>query len=99
MWNSITDKNYRYVKNEMVLRKKRPLSRRCHNFEKRHADFFQDYPNVIHFNLAHLCPSMLFFPFAVFVVLFNSFKWFLQCFILFFGHFGKKGKESNLSSV
>ena len=26
--------------------------------------FFQDYPNVIRFNLVHLCPSTPLFPFA-----------------------------------
>ena len=40
----------------------------CHNFEKRRVDFFQDYPNVICFNIVRLLPSMLLFPFAVFLL-------------------------------
>ena len=41
--------------------------------------FFQDYPNAICFNLVHLCPSMLLFPFAASI----SF-----CSTVLFGHFG-----------
>ena len=37
------------------------------------TDFFQDYPDAIRFNLVHLCPSMLFFPFAVFFFCFLFF--------------------------
>ena len=52
----------------MILRKKTTfIEAICHKFEKHGVDFFQDYPNVIRFNLVHLCPStLLFFFFAVF---------------------------------
>ena len=39
----------------------------CNKLERRLTDFFQDYPNSIRFNLVHLCPAMLLFPFAVFL--------------------------------
>ena len=53
----------------MIVRKKTTFIQViCHDFEKRRAEFFQDYPNVIRFNLVHLCPSILLFPFAVFLL-------------------------------
>ena len=69
-------------------------------WHKRRADFFQDYPNVIRFSVVHICPAMLLFPFAVFL---------LRCSIVLSGYcnvsfyvlgiWEKKGKESNLLSV
>ena len=49
---------------------KRPLSRQFTMTlkKKSHANFFQGYPHAIHFNFVHLWPSMLFFPFAVFLL-------------------------------
>lgn len=47
----------------------RPLSKQyAINLKNIRPTFFQDYPNVIGFNLVHLCPSMLLFLFAVFGV-------------------------------
>ena len=37
------------------------------NHEATAPPLFQDYPIVIRFNLVHLCPSMLLFPFSVFL--------------------------------
>ena len=72
----------------MILSKKRTLSRRfAINLKNVRADVFQDYPDAMQFNLVQLCPSMLLFPFAVLRLLFNRFKWLLQCFNLIFGHF------------
>ena len=58
------------ITNEMILRKKQPLSRRSviilknvHGFV-----FFQDYPNVIRFNLVHLCPFMILLQYFFYVV-------------------------------
>ena len=65
--------------------------------EKNGADFSQDYPNVIRFNLVHLCPSMLVYPFSV-VLLCCSIVLSGSCYFL--GILGKsKGKESNLLSA
>ena len=51
-------------------------------------------PNVMYIYV-HPCLSFLL---QYLQYLFNKFKWLLQCFILLFGHFGKKKKkESNLS--
>ena len=53
----------------MILRKKNDLyPGDFSNFEKRWANFFQDEPNVIRFNPVHLCPPMLLFHFAVFLL-------------------------------
>ena len=69
-------------------------------FEKRRADFFQDYRNVIRFNLAHLCPSMLLFPFAVFLLCFSTvLSGYCNVSFYFLGILEKKGKERNLLSV
>ena len=46
----------------------------CYKFEKRRADLFQDYPNAIRLNLVHLCPSVLLFPFGVFLCVVQQFK-------------------------
>ena len=58
--------------------------------EKRRADFFQDYPNAIRFNLVHLCPSMLFFSFAEFLLCCSTIlnKWLLLSFDLLSGRSG-----------
>ena len=60
----------------------------CHKLRKRRVDLFQDYPNAILFNLVHLCPSMLLFSFAVFLLCCSTVKWLLQCIILLFVLFG-----------
>ena len=90
--------NYRDITNEMILRKKTTFIQAiCRKFEKRRADFFQDYPNVIRFNLVHLCPSMLLFPFAVFLLCCSTVlrgSWNVSSYFL--GILGKKGKQSNL---
>ena len=39
----------------------------CYKLEKCWPTF-QYYPNAVCFNLVHLCPSMLFFPFVVFLL-------------------------------
>ena len=70
----------------------------CYNFEKRRADLFQDYANVMRFNLVPLCPSMLlFFSFAVFPLCCSTV---LSCYcILRFGHSGKKKERKATYSV
>ena len=40
----------------------------CHKVENVGLSFFKDHPNAIRFNLVQLCPSMLLFPFAVFLL-------------------------------
>ena len=56
----------------MILSNKTFIQAICHKLEKRRADFFQDYPNGIRFDLVHLCPYMLLFPFAVFLLCCSS---------------------------
>ena len=63
------------------------------------ADLFQDYPNVIRFNLVNLCPSMLLFPFAVFLLCcLTVLSDYCNVSFYFLGILGKKGKQSNLLS-
>ena len=38
-----------------------------YNLENVRPTFVQDSPNAIRFNLVHFCPSILLFPFAVFL--------------------------------
>ena len=39
-----------------------------YNLEKVRPTFFQDFQNAIRFSLVHFCPSILLFPFAVFLL-------------------------------
>ena len=80
----------------MILRKKTTFIQAIsHELEKRCANLSQDYPNVMH--LSMLRPSPFTFIRAslsfcsISFMLFNSFKWLLQCFILLFGHFANHG--------
>ena len=69
MWNSFTDKIIVTSQNKNNSEKKTTFNLViCHNFERRRAYFSQDYPNVIRVNLVHLCPFILLFPFAVFLL-------------------------------
>ena len=63
MWNSLSDKIIVTSHTWWFWAKAT-----CHKLDRRRADFFQDYPNEIRLNLVHLCPSMLLFPFAVFLL-------------------------------
>ena len=60
----ITYTNYRYITHGNDSEQKRPAI----NLKNVGPNFFQDYQNEISFNLVHLCPSMLLFPFAVFLL-------------------------------
>ena len=62
----------------------------CHKLEKRRADFFQFKITQMQFvSILSICvhPASRSFC-CISSMLFNSFKWLLQCFVLLFGHFG-----------
>ena len=77
----------------MILRKKTTFIQAAisHKLEKRRADLSQDYPDVMHLSMLRPSPFMFIRASLSFCsisfMLFNSFKWLLQCFILLFGHF------------
>ena len=69
MWNSSTDKIIVTSQTWGFWTKTTFIQAICHNLEKRRADsFLQDYPNAIRFSFVHLSPSMLLFPFVVFLL-------------------------------
>ena len=98
IWNSFTDKII-VTSQTWFWAKTTFIQAICHKLEKRRADFFKDYPNAIRFNLIHLWPSILLLSFCcISFMLFNSFKWLLQCFVLLLGHFGCLVKLQSSSS-
>ena len=78
MWNSFTDK--------LSLRHKQDYSEKnSHKLEKRWAAFFQDYQNQ---SVSDNLRPFVCIHASLCFMLFNGFKWLLQCFTLLFGHFG-----------
>ena len=60
----------------------------CHKLEKRRADCFQHYPVAICLHLVHLCPPMLLFPFAAFLLCCSTVSSGYCNVSFYFGHFG-----------
>ena len=61
MWNSFTDKIIVTSETRWFWAEKTFIKAICHKLEKRRADFFQDYPNAIRFDLVLLCSLLYFF--------------------------------------
>ena len=81
--------NYCYITNKMILNRKTTFIQAiCHLTWKTLGTLFSSLPKCtpsqscpfvsIHASLSFYCISF---------IMFNSFKWLLQCFILLFGHF------------
>ena len=101
MWNSFTDKIIVTSQNKNDSEKKTTFIQViCHNFEKRWAGFFQDYPNVIRVNLVHFCPFMFLFPFAVFLSRCSTvLSGYCNVSFYFLGILGKKERKASYLSV
>ena len=75
----------------MILRKKTTFIQAIsHKLEKRRVDLSQDYLSILRPSpFMYIHASLSFF--SISFMLFNSFKWLLQCFILLFGDFANHG--------